>query len=233
LRKLYRLIVEPDYRHVLRLLRPGAKGVFQPCNDTWEDRYPRIFDFVQSLVGATNPVTILSFGCSTGEEVLTLRRRFPSATIRGLDINPGNIAICRRRLRRRPDAKLTFAMANSTEGEPSSSYDVIFCMAVLRDGRLGSLKLEECSALISFANFARVVEDFHRCLKPGGILIIRHSNFRLCDAPIGQAFEVLLRLPVRAGFPPIYGSDNRLLPGLTYPDTVFRKRFPAPCAGAE
>lgn len=223
-RMLSRLVGEPDYRHVIRMLRWRAKGAFQPLNDTREDRYPRIFDFVQSLIGATNPVRILSFGCSTGEEVFTLRRRFPAATIRGLDINPGNIAICRRRLKQRPDTKLDFTIANSTDNEPSASYDVIFCMAVLQDGRLRTLDLDEYSPLISFADFARVIEDFHRCLKPGGILVIHHSNFRLYDAPIGKAFEVLLRLPVRVGFPPIYGPDNRLMSGVTCPDTVFRKQ---------
>ena len=66
--------------------------------------------------------------------------------------------------------------------------------------------------------------DFKRCLKPGGLLVIRHSNFRLCDAPAGAAFETILRvkLPDTAKKTPLFGSDNMLMSGAEYPDTVFR-----------
>ena len=43
-----------------------------------------------------------------------------------------------------------------------------------------------CDHLIRFEDFARAVADFERCLKPGGLLIIRHSNFRLRDAPMAE-----------------------------------------------
>ncbi len=70
---------------------------------------------------------------------------------------------------------------------------------------------------------SRAVADFERCLKPGGLLIIRHSNFRLCDAPAGQAFETILQLQSRGGTP-LFGPHNRLLAECAYPDTVFRKK---------
>jgi hypothetical protein len=54
-------------------------------------------------------------------------------------------------------------------------------------------------------------------------LIIRHSNFRLCDAPVGRAFETVLQLPTGAKTP-LFGPDNRLLADRGYPDTVFRKK---------
>ncbi len=68
------------------------------------------------------------------------------------------------------------------------------------------------------------VADFHRCLKPGGLLILRHSNFRVCDTPAGRCFEMLLSVPLRGGRKtPIFGPDNRLMPGVEGPETVFRK----------
>jgi hypothetical protein len=84
-------------------------------------------------------------------------------------------------------------------------------MAVLRHGSLGLPGVTRCDHLIRFEDFARAVADFERCLKPGGLLIIRHSNFRLCDAPVACAFETILQLPADAGTP-LFGSDNRLLP---------------------
>jgi len=77
--------------------------------------------------------------------------------------------------------------------------------------------------LIHFEDFARTIADFERCLRPGGLLVIRHSNFRLCDAPAGQGFETILQLP-HDPKTPLFGPDNRLLPNQSYPDTVFRKK---------
>jgi SAM-dependent methyltransferase len=155
--------------------------------------------------------------------VFSLRQYFPHASIKGIDINPGNIAVCRRRLKKSPDPGIAFAAADSTATEPPGSYDAIFAMAVLRHGSLGLPGVTRCNHLIRFEDFARAVADFERCLRPGGLLIIRHSNFRLCDAPAGQAFETILRLPAGPATP-LFGPDNRLLPDCEYPDTVFRKK---------
>jgi len=182
-RSLWRLIFDRSYRNLmwLRLLPPT--GAFQPFNDTRADRYPKIFGFVQSTLGVTSKIRILSYGCSTGEEVFSLRSYFPRAVIKGIDINAENIAVCRRRLKEKPDAAMSFDSASSTEAEPAAVYDAIFVMAVLRHGSLGLPGVTRCDHLIRFDEFARAVEDFRRCLKPGGLLVIRHSNFRLCDAP--------------------------------------------------
>lgn len=225
-RKLWRLLVDRPYRHSrwLDLTRP--EGLFQPSIDTGTDRYPYIFGFVQSELGGASDIEILSFGCSTGEEVFSLRRYFPRARIKGIDINPGNISVCRRRLRRHPDAGIAFATANSTTSEATSSFDVIFALAVLRHGGLAAPGVMRCDHLIRFEDFAALVADFRRCLKPGGLLVIRHSNFRLCDTEVADAFETIMSVPrpENARASPIFGPDNRLLPGVDYLDTVFRKR---------
>ena len=96
-------------------------------------------------------------------------------------------------------------------------------MAVLRHGSLGLPGVTRCDHLIRFDDFARAVADFERCLKPGGLLIIRHSNFRLCDASVAVAFETILQIPTGARTP-LFGTDNRLLADWDYPDTVFRKK---------
>jgi len=223
--KLWRLAVDRPYRNLMwhYLFRP--KAAFHPFNDTKADRYPRIFSFVQSELGPSSKIMILSYGCSTGEEVYLLHTYFPHAVIKGVDINPGNIAICRRRLKEVPDPAMSFSLASSTDAEPAAFYDTIFAMAVLRHGSLGEPGVTRCDHLIRFEEFARAVEGFRRCLKPGGLLVIWHSNFRLCDAPAGAAFETVLRLklPDAAKKTPLFGPDNLLMSGAEYPDTVFRK----------
>lgn len=223
IRWLWRLSTDRVYRNVMWLYFFKPKGAFQPFNDTLNDRYPDIFSFVQSQLGATNKVKILSYGCSTGDEAFSLRQYFPNATIKGIDINPANIAVCRKRLSAAPDAGIVFQTAASSEEESSATYDAIFCMAVLRHGSLGLPGVTRCDHLIRFEDFARAVADFERCLKPDGLLIMRHNNFRLCDAPAGRAFETILQLSTGPGTP-LFGPDNRLLPDREYPDTAFRKK---------
>jgi SAM-dependent methyltransferase len=224
-RRLWRLASDPAYRHVLRLNARPLRQAFQPFNETKADRYPRIFGFVQRALGADSPVHILSFGCSTGEEVFSLRRYFPHALIKGIDVNPGNIAICRKRRARTGDGRLSFEVAASTAAEAAASYDAIFCMAVLRHGDLGAPGVTRCDHLLRFADFAAAIEDFSRCLKPGGLLVVRHSNFRLCDAPAAADFETVLSLPYpKQVRPSIFGPDHRIIEGASYPDAVFRKK---------
>jgi hypothetical protein len=92
-------------------------------------------------------------------------------------------------------------------------------------GSLGLPSVTCCDHLIRFDEFARAVEDFRRCLKPGGLLVIRHSNFRLCDAWAGAAFETVLRVKnaEMTRKTPIFGPVNLLMVGVEYPDAVFRK----------
>ena len=103
LRVITKTLIDSRYRNLqlMRIRRP--RGLFQPYATTVERRYPHIFEFVRIKLG-NHPARILSFGCSTGEEVFTLRKCFPAATIKGIDINPDNIAQCTDVLGRNPDS---------------------------------------------------------------------------------------------------------------------------------
>lgn len=223
-RRAWRLLCDPPYRQMMRLVWWPKRAAFQPFNDTRPDRYPCIFKFVQAALGAERALDILSFGCASGEEVFSLRRYFPHARIKGIDINRGNVAAAQARLAGNPDAGLSFVVGDSTAREPAALYDAIFCMAVLRHGGLSEPGVERCDHLLRFDDVAAAFADFHRCLKPGGLLVVRHSNFRLCDTSVGGRFETLLSVPFRRARTPIFGPDNRLMPGVEYPDAVFRRR---------
>jgi hypothetical protein len=87
LRKIGRL-------HFARLVASLHPGCHQGPNKTALDRYPEIF--AAAAAAAPNARRILSFGCSTGEECVTLANYFPNAQIVGTDINPVNLLKARR-----------------------------------------------------------------------------------------------------------------------------------------
>lgn len=222
LRVAYNLVRGGRSRSValLRLLRPT--GMFQPYAETSMNRYPHIFARLRDVLEDGPDAHILSFGCSTGEEVFSLRTLFPQAAITGLDINRRSIAVCRARQAREGHANIRFSHANGTQDQPSASYDAIFAMAVFRHGDLGEAP-PDCSHLLRFEDFDRAIADLARCLKPGGLLAFRHSHFLFAETSSAPLFEPVLA--IRDPRPPVYGADNRLRDPALRREGLFRKRW--------
>jgi SAM-dependent methyltransferase len=213
-----------------RRLRNPLPGRFQPFGHTLPDRYPWLFEFAAREL-TPQDLNILSFGCSRGDEVFTLRRYFPLAALRGIDIDPHNIATCRARAGR--DARMSFHTAATTHGEPSNAFHAIFCLAVLCLGDLTTHNAERCDPYLHFADFESVVSDFARCLKPGGLLFIHTSNFRFGDTAVARDFDVVLEAsPDQLAPDVVYDRSNRLLLGTRYLPVGFRKR-PNPSSSSQ
>jgi 2-polyprenyl-3-methyl-5-hydroxy-6-metoxy-1,4-benzoquinol methylase len=184
-----------------------------------------LFEFAAANLANTAACNLLSFGCSRGDEVFALRGYFPGADIKGIDIAEENIAICRARALEGRVARASFAVAADTLAEPSAHYDAIFCLAVLCHGDLSTYGAQRCDPLIRFEEFSRVVADFDRCIKPGGLLLLLTTNFRFCDTPTSGNFDPVLEAePERLAPDVLFDRENRLLPGETYRQVAFRKR---------
>jgi SAM-dependent methyltransferase len=218
-------------RYILRAAGSGPRalpGQFQTYNYTLPDRYPWLFQFAAASLAAASNLRLLSFGCSRGDETLTLRKYFPNAAIKGVDVDPANIAHCRSRLPAGPPRLLSFATAATTELEPAESYDAIFCLAVLCRGDLTTTNAQVCSPSLLFENFETTVADFARCLKPGGILFLHTTNFRFCDAACAADFDIVLEAaPSQLATDVIFDRTNRLMMGYRYTPVAFRKRHAA------
>ena len=120
---------------------------------------------------------------------------------------------------------MTFAQAATTAGEFSASYDAIFCLAVLCLGDLTTNGAEHCDPYLRFADFERIVIDFARCLKPGGLLLLHTTNFRFVDTVVAADFDVVLEAePDQLAPDVLFDRNNRLLPGQRYLPVGFRKR---------
>lgn len=207
-------------------LRP--RNLFQPFTTTARDRYPEEMACMRDALADVPPdgLRLLSFGCASGEELLTLHEQFPQARITGIDLNPLALRTARRRIdEAAAGAWIRLVRAGDALGEEPAAYDAVLAFAVLRHGGLNDAP-PTCVPMLRFADFERTVEGLCRAVRPGGILAIRHANFRFTDCGVAAGFE-----PVRTGFPsasaigptPVYGRRDELLdPGLR-DDGLYRK----------
>ena len=207
------------------LLIPGQ---FQTYSHTLPDRYPWLFQFAaDSLAKSTEP-HLLSFGCSRGDEVFALRKYFPTAVIKGIDIDPRNIAYCQSRMPHELPQKMLFRTAASVEAEADASFDAIFCLAVLCRGDLTAANAQCSPPSFLFEHFEMIVADLARCVKPGGFLFLLTTNFRFCDTASAANFDTVLEAaPSQLAADVLFDSSNRLMAGVRYPAVGFRKRHGA------
>jgi SAM-dependent methyltransferase len=216
------------FRRLVARVRGPVPGVFQPYNHTLPDRYPWLFRFAAERLGHRQGLRILSFGCSLGEEVFSLRNYFPTADIKGIDIDPRNIHRCQLRARAENALGVTFTTAATTQGEPAASYDAIFCLAVLCLGDLTTSGAQRCDPLLHFDDFERTVADFARCLKPGGLLLLHTTNFRFCDTATAQDFDTVFEVdPAQLAPDVLFDRNNRLMKDVRYCAVAFSKRSSA------
>jgi SAM-dependent methyltransferase len=196
---------------------------WQPWAATRADRYPRLFAAIAARLG-DRPAEVLSFGCSTGEEVFSLRQYLPQARLHGIDINRAALALARRRLARMPGAgTITFNHASDTRDQPTAFYDAVFACAVFRHARLNQAP-RVCAPILRFAAFEAAMLGLARIIRPGGFLVLRSANFRLADTQAAEMFDLVLSVPPGQPVPPIYGPDDGLREGLVGDDGLYCRR---------
>ncbi len=207
---------------VVQILRPD--NLFQPSATTLPDRYPDAFAYVRDRITSSNP-RILSFGCSSGEELLSVLSHVPHGQVRGIDVNPLAVRAAQALIRRAGVTnRVSVRLAGDAQGEEPGSCDAIFAMAVFRHGSLGA-RPPTCDRYLRFADFDRTVTGLAAALRPGGLLVIRHANFRFKDCRVAREFERVYPLLGDADWSsrsPAYGPDDRLSSALP-DDGVFRK----------
>lgn len=224
--RLVRRTLDPDLREIHRLQHDDAQRLLQPFPDTFEDRYPQLFDALAQRLAHLPQPRILSFGCSSGAEVRALRRRMPDARIVGLDLNRRMIAQAQAA---DPNPLSTYRLADAPR--PDERFDAVLAMAVLRHGVLEAERPASCAAVLPFARFAETIDRLDRHIAPGGWLALYHAHFRFRDTATAAGYSVD---PLRmSDFQPqtlLYGPDDRLMTGMVEPAVLFHKQADAASA---
>lgn len=77
------LYTDKGFRAMFLVKTFKSGQVHQTTPITCMNRYTHIFSYCRGFFKDNEDVNILSYGCPTGEEVITIRDYFPSATIVG------------------------------------------------------------------------------------------------------------------------------------------------------
>lgn len=221
-----------EKRESARLQLAAPHNLFQPSGFTLAFRYPQIFRFIhQELVGSPGPIRLLSFGCSTGEELASLHALFPDSQLTGLDISAHRIAEAASRLRRLQDnGQLHLRVGSSADDLPSGTapFDAIFAMAVFRHHDLWP-RPYRCDHRVRFADYERTITGLARHIRPGGFLCLSFSNFSFAETDIAAEFSPRASMGWLDRMP-LYGRDNTRRPDPPHEVVVYQKHpaTPAP-----
>ena len=210
------------YRALLILRLFSRNELHQISNATAMDRYPGIFAACRNYFGTKQDLKILSFGCSTGEEVLTLRRYFPSAFITGAEINRRALSLCRKH---KVDDKVNFVYSNTRNIRKHGPYDAIFCMAVLQrfHNRVKNERIRNLKEIYPFEKFDRQLSELDLCLRERGLLVLHHTQYVFDHSSVSRNYEPIKSDEQEVDYNPRFDRNSELLEGPASEATIFIK----------
>lgn len=161
------------------------------------NRYPDVFRTVRIFADqyfGVKPLRILSFGCSSGQELATLRAYFPDAALFGCDVNEKAM---REAARVSHDSRIFRSNPNAISA--FGPYDVIFAMSVLcRFSK--SKKAASIADIFSFDEFEGHIATLDSALNVGGLLCIHNANYLFSQSVVYPTYA-----PVRS---PLIASNG-------------------------
>jgi ubiquinone/menaquinone biosynthesis C-methylase UbiE len=141
-----------------------ARNLAHQAEAIWPQE-ARLFD----RYGLEGEIEVLDVGCGTGEITRRLALRYPSARLLGLDILEGNLRLARRDseafgARVRYEVGDAFALAQA-----DASVDLLVCRHMSQ----------------AVPEFARVLAEFRRVLRPGGWLHLLSEDYGMLHMRVG------------------------------------------------
>lgn len=121
-------------------------------------------------------IRVLSFGCSIGDEIASIRYFFPNATIFGCDVNPRLLDICRIAL---GDGVALFE-SNRADIVGNGPYDLIIASAVL----CRNPSPRDYAREFPFSKFEDILGLFDECLAIGGMIAMPNAGYLFSDSHV-------------------------------------------------
>jgi hypothetical protein len=188
LKHLAWLIFAPSYRAEWLTGLKHPHDFLQRSGYTRQNRYPLLFAQCAQVFMNQAEVKIMSYGCSTGEEVFSIAGYLPSAQIVGVDINAWSLKQARRHDRQN---RYRFIERFSAEFNALDNFDAIFCMAVFQRTENRTSPNNTIAKGFTYKQFDAELQALHLKLKIGGLLFIDHSDFAFADFSLYHCYEPL------------------------------------------
>ena len=185
-----RFCVNGTYRSAVLLRIFNPRELHQSTVLTSMDRYPKLFAVCRDYFAGNTDLRILSYGCATGEEVLTLRSYFPSAVIVGAEINRHSLAQCRKH---KVDDRIVFMESHPDKLRELEPFDAIFCLAVLQRTPvlIAARQTMDLNDIYPFDKFDKKVTELDSWLKKNGLLVVHHAQYLIANAPVASKYAPL------------------------------------------
>ncbi|MCE7993518.1 MAG: class I SAM-dependent methyltransferase [Roseivirga sp.] len=220
---LFRFFTKAGYRSELYYGFRYVKRYHQRSSFTLLNRYPRLFTICQHFFEGRKQLRILSFGCSTGEEVESLGGHFPEAHITGTDINKRSIRIARTKY---GSETKNFIHSLSSGFQKLENFDMVFCCAVFQSTANRTSHNNQISDW-AFEQFEASLQMLDQKLSKGGLLVIDHCDFRFVDTSCAEKYETLDVANNRIQRDrPTYDRHNQKISEVSENDRVFVKIRP-------
>lgn len=182
-----KFLLSPRYRSEKLTRFKYREDMIQTSSATRMNRYPWLFKIASKLLKDIPDPQILSFGCSTGEEVFSIKTHIPNARIIGVDINQRVLRIARRK---NTSNDLKFYHYIDQKWKTEGPYDCIFALAVFQKTEHRKQSQNQALESFSFKKFQQEIEGLDAFIKPGGILVIDNADFSFRDLAISQHYSI-------------------------------------------
>gem|GEM_PF-7032300 len=175
----------------------------QSQNHTSINRYGTEFYLIQKVFSFLNkqPKKILSFGCSTGEETISLYWQFKNAQIYGCDID--SLALATAKYFTRNLSNIEIFESNWNNLEQKAPYDLIVLGSVLCK-HPESTQYESIKDLFPFVYFDDILKKLDSFLSEGGIILIVNANYAFEYASVYSKYS-----PVKQNVIPFNGFVDK------------------------
>ena len=136
-----------------------------------------------SATSRDRPLRILSFGCSIGDEIVTLRYMFPDAEIFGCDIEDRLLEVCNRTV-----GSFSTVFRSSRENIQSHGpFDLVLVSAVL----CLNPPPEDATTRFPPSRFDDILSMLDESIAYGGLLVLINAAYRFVESPVAANYDTI------------------------------------------